>query len=89
MERYSEYKDSGAQWLGKIPKHWDVIKAKYLWNEVFSFSENGSENLLSVSQYDGVTQAKNESKRLQKSSQKQSGYKYHACLDGWSWRFRI
>ena len=49
MERYSEYKDSGAQWLGKIPKHWDVIKAKYLWNEVFSFSENGSENLLSVS----------------------------------------
>lgn len=62
MERYSEYKDSGVQWLGKIPKHWDIIKAKYLWNEVFSFSENGSENLLSVSQYDGVTQAKNESR---------------------------
>ena len=70
MERYSEYKDSGAQWLGKIPKHWDVIKAKYLWNEVFSFSENGSENLLSVSQYDGVTQAKNESR-----SESLKGYK--------------
>lgn len=70
MERYSEYKDSGAKWLGKIPKHWDVIKAKYLWNEVFSFSENGSENLLSVSQYDGVTQAKNESR-----SESLKGYK--------------
>lgn len=70
MERYSEYKDCGVQWLGKIPKHWDVIKAKYLWNEVFSFSENGSENLLSVSQYDGVTQAKNESR-----SESLKGYK--------------
>ena len=70
MERYSEYKDSGAQWLGKIPKHWDIIKAKYLWNEVFSFSENGSENLLSVSQYDGITQAKNESR-----SESLKGYK--------------
>ena len=70
MERYSEYKDSGAKWLGKIPKHWDVIKAKYLWNEVFSFSENGSESLLSVSQYDGVTQAKNESR-----SESLKGYK--------------
>lgn len=70
MERYREYKDSGVQWLGKIPKHWDVIKAKYLWNEVFSFSENGSENLLSVSQYEGVTQAKNESR-----SESLKGYK--------------
>lgn len=70
MEGYSKYKDSGAQWLGNIPKHWDVIKAKYLWNEVFSFSENGSENLLSVSQYDGVTQAKNESR-----SESLKGYK--------------
>lgn len=70
MEKYSEYKDCGVQWLGKIPKHWDVIKAKYLWNEVFSFSENGSENLLSVSQYEGVTQAKNESR-----SESLKGYK--------------
>lgn len=24
MERYSEYKDSGVKWLGKIPSHWEV-----------------------------------------------------------------
>lgn len=37
---------------------------------MFSFSENGSENLLSVSQYEGVTQAKNESR-----SESLKGYK--------------
>ena len=24
MERYNEYKDSGVQWLGEIPSHWEV-----------------------------------------------------------------
>lgn len=24
MEKYSEYKDCGVQWLGKIPNHWEV-----------------------------------------------------------------
>lgn len=70
MERYSEYKDSGVQWIGKIPSHWDIIKAKYMWDEAFSFSENGSEDLLSVSQYEGITQAKNESR-----SESLKGYK--------------
>ena len=27
---YPEYKDSGVEWLGAIPKHWDVKKLKYL-----------------------------------------------------------
>lgn len=70
MERYSKYKDSGVQWIGEVPSHWDIIKAKYLWSEVFSFSENGSEELLSVSQYDGVTQSKSESR-----SESLRGYK--------------
>lgn len=30
MEEYSEYKDSGVKWLGKIPSHWRVSKFKYL-----------------------------------------------------------
>lgn len=29
MERYSEYKDSGVKWLGKIPSHWEVMSIKY------------------------------------------------------------
>lgn len=62
MERYIEYKDSGVKWLGEIPSHWEVRKSKYLWKETFSISGTGDEELLSVSQYDGVTPAKGESR---------------------------
>lgn len=30
MKRYSEYKDSGVKWIGKIPSHWDITKLKYI-----------------------------------------------------------
>jgi len=30
MEPYTEYKDSGVEWIGEIPEHWDVTKAKHL-----------------------------------------------------------
>lgn len=29
-QRYPEYKDSGVEWLGEIPKHWEVKKIKYI-----------------------------------------------------------
>lgn len=28
MERYSEYKDSGVQWIGEIPSHWNTQRLK-------------------------------------------------------------
>lgn len=28
MEKYSEYKDSGVQWLGEIPSHWKAVPFK-------------------------------------------------------------
>jgi type I restriction enzyme S subunit len=30
MKRYEKYKDSGIEWLGEIPEHWEVKKLKYL-----------------------------------------------------------
>lgn len=30
MERYNEYKDSGVQWLGEIPSHWDMLALKHI-----------------------------------------------------------
>lgn len=30
MKRYDTYKDSGVQWLGEIPSHWDCIRLKNL-----------------------------------------------------------
>lgn len=29
MKRYESYKDSGVQWVGKIPRHWNVLPLKY------------------------------------------------------------
>ena len=29
-QKYAEYKDSGVEWLGEIPKHWDSKPLKYL-----------------------------------------------------------
>lgn len=28
MEKYSSYKDSGVQWLGEIPSHWEEKRLK-------------------------------------------------------------
>ena len=53
--RYENYKDSGVPWLEKIPSHWQLRKSKYLWREVEDRSVSGNEQLLSVSQYSGIT----------------------------------
>lgn len=53
MERYSEYKDSGVQWLGMIPNHWELL---HLRNFLTLFSEKGfpDSQLLSVTREKGV-----------------------------------
>ena len=28
--RYEKYKDSGVEWLGKIPSHWEVKRLGYI-----------------------------------------------------------
>lgn len=32
MKKYEKYKDSGIEWLGEIPEHWETIKIQYLAN---------------------------------------------------------
>lgn len=29
MKKYDSYKDSGIEWIGEIPSHWDVTRIKY------------------------------------------------------------
>ncbi|MFZ0420847.1 MAG: hypothetical protein WAM04_22290 [Candidatus Sulfotelmatobacter sp.] len=48
-------KPSGIPWLGDIPQHWKVLRAKYLYREVDERSASGAEELLSVSHLTGVT----------------------------------
>jgi len=42
-------------WLGEFPIHWKVLRIKNLFQEMDSRSETGDEELLSVSQYTGIT----------------------------------
>ena len=53
--KYTKYIDSKVSWLGMIPEHWEVRRIKYVFKELDSRSKTGKEDLLSVSQYTGVT----------------------------------
>src|SRR5207249_4636730 len=44
------FKPSGIPWLGDIPKHWEVRRAKYLFREVNERSKTGKETHLAMSQ---------------------------------------
>jgi type I restriction enzyme S subunit len=55
IKPYTKYKPSGVSWLGEIPEHWDIKRIKYVFKEQDKRSEDGLEDLLSVSHYTGVT----------------------------------
>lgn len=61
-QKYKVYKNSGVAWLGEIPESWETKRLKHLFKEINERSFDGSEDLLSVSQYTGVT---NKSERLE------------------------
>jgi type I restriction enzyme S subunit len=52
---YPAYKDSGVEWLEMIPEKWEIRRIKYLFTEINTRSLDGNADLLSVSQYTGVT----------------------------------
>ena len=51
-------KPSGVEWLGDVPSHWEVRRAKYFYREVDVRSTTGAEELMSVSHKTGVTTRK-------------------------------
>ena len=55
MRRYPEYEDSGVEWIGKIPKHWQVFKFRYLSQESRRKNDDdANREMLSLSSYTGV-----------------------------------
>jgi type I restriction enzyme S subunit len=48
-------RDSGIDWLGQIPAHWQTENTRWLLKEIDDRSEDGSEELLTVSHLTGVT----------------------------------
>src|SRR3954453_3617845 len=58
LKPHENYKDSGQPWLGKVPAHWTMRRAKLLYQEVDERSATGDETLCSVSHKTGVTPRK-------------------------------
>lgn len=55
LNRDAPWRDSGIAWLGEIPEHWEIERAKWLFIERDVRSDTGEEELLSVSHLTGVT----------------------------------
>ena len=53
-EPYCDYRNSGAEWLGRMPKHWSTRRTKLLLKEVDVRSITGEETNLSMSQVLGL-----------------------------------
>lgn len=54
IDRDAPMKDSGVDWLGRVPAHWDVLRIAAMFREV-SRPANPALPVLSVSIHDGVT----------------------------------
>lgn len=69
MDRYSEYKDSGVQWLGEIPGHWGCVQNRFIFKENVRFPQE-NDTPLSLSQVDGLIPTND----MKESSLKTSSY---------------
>ena len=56
LKPYPAMKESGVAWLGEVPEHWEVRRMKHLLRERDMRSSTGTEQLLRVSQFTGVTE---------------------------------
>lgn len=43
--RYPKYKDSGVEWLGEVPEHWESRRLKSLVGEPLKYGANESAEL--------------------------------------------
>jgi type I restriction enzyme S subunit len=82
-------KPSGQEWVGEVPAHWLVERAKNLFTVRDERSEDGSEELLTVSHITGVTSRSEKDVNMFEADDK-AGYK--RCRPGdlavntlWAW----
>ena len=54
LRPYPRMKDSGLEWLGEVPEHWEVRRGKTVFWSVDERSETGTEELMTVSSDRGV-----------------------------------
>ncbi|HFC8500529.1 TPA: restriction endonuclease subunit S [Neisseria oralis] len=76
MRRYESYKDSGVEWLGEVPSHWECLPIR----SIFKFRNEKNDpiktdNILSLSIANGVTEYSDENRGGNKRKDDLSSYK--------------
>lgn len=54
---YPEYRDSGVEWLGKIPSHWEILSAKRMFQSVRTQAYKSDEQLAASQKYGVIPQS--------------------------------
>ncbi|MNC18486.1 Type-1 restriction enzyme EcoKI specificity protein [compost metagenome] len=54
---YPEYKNSGVEWLGKIPEHWNVLTGKRIFQSVRMSALNNDEQLAASQKFGVIPQS--------------------------------
>ncbi|HEN9574955.1 TPA: restriction endonuclease subunit S [Acinetobacter baumannii] len=55
-QKYAEYKDSGVEWLGEIPSHWDYFDGKRIFSSVRKQALSSDEQLAASQKYGVIPQ---------------------------------
>lgn len=76
-----EYRDSGIEWIGEIPKEWKIARIKTIFKERTELSETGKEKLLSVSEYYGVDSRASRIEEGEYLSRSESLVGYKKCYE--------
>ena len=89
LDESVQLRDCGIPWIGEIPGHWRIVKARWLFCERDERSASGNEELLTVSHLTGVT-ARSEKAVNMFEPDTHQGYK--TCDEGdlvvntlWAW----
>jgi type I restriction enzyme S subunit len=89
LKPYPEYKESGLPWLGQVPGHWGVKRAKSIFQRIDERSKTGKEELLTVSSARGIIPRKTANVTMFKA---ESYVGYKLCWPGdlvinslWAW----
>ena len=65
LKPYPKYKDSGIQWIGKIPEGWEVHKTKFvLVPEIGKKVPEGKENYIELGDIDKKTKKYHKTNKL-------------------------
>jgi len=75
MRKYDSYKDSGIEWIGEIPSHWEAVKLKYvakvqtgrtpkIQNSKIDYFENGTINWFTPSDMNGSEELVNSKRNI-------------------------